>query len=555
MYRLIIVDDEVSTRTGLRDYFEWSAYGIEVAGEAGNGEAGLALARSVKPHIVLTDVKMPGMNGIELAKRLREEDPGVKIVFISGYDDVEYLKSALKMDAIDYILKPINRKELASVFDKIVKLTDSEREQHDLFNHLNAKLQQSFPLLREKFLHRLLHETQWHPGELERQIEFLELSLPSESDYCAIAISVDDEEVAFERLSQREIELTGFSIQNICEEIVAKYMQGYIVEQRKGVFAGILCIRTEAETEALYEMLTELKEQLDDFLKRLMDISLSIGVGSPVRRLTELHHSYRQANDALHQKLFLGKNRLILIDQLYTREQSDFRTIRSRIDKLASMLKSADEDGMMTQLAELFDDIVRNRNMNVKSCRMTGQNLLLVASQFLMEIDAWSEELERAEEQARDSMFRLETISEMQTAVQTYYRLACRAIHDKKSKKSRNVIERIKSVMESRYHENLTISGIAEEVYLTTTYVCLIFKQETGYTLNDYLTKVRMDKAIEMLKDPASKLYDICYAIGYSEPSYFSKQFKKYTGLSPSEYRNMHGGPSDAEGQTHGKGD
>lgn len=124
---------------------------------------------------------------------------------------------------------------------------------------------------------------------------------------------------------------------------------------------------------------------------------------------------------------------------------------------------------------------------------------------------------------------------------------AAQRINEKKTKKSRTAIEKIKSLIETRYNENLTIAQIAEEVYLTTTYVCLIFKQETGYTLNEYMTKVRMDKAIELLKDSSIRLYDICYTIGYSEPGYFSKLFKRYTGLSPSEYRNIHGA-SEPEG-------
>jgi two-component system response regulator YesN len=537
----MIVDDEASTRTGLRDYFDWASYGIEVVGEAGDGAAGLELARKLKPHIVLTDVKMPKLNGIEFARRLKEQDEKVKIVFISGYDDVDYLKSALKMDAVDYILKPVNRNEISLVFDKVVKLADSEKNQRELLSKMSAKLQRSIPLLRERFLLRLLKEGSGNGGDLEGQIEFLELNLPLEGVYCTIIISIDDQEILFESLSVREVELTTFSIQNICQEIVSRYMQGYVFEYRKGEFAAILCMpEEEAEKDVLYEMLADIKSSLDDFLQRLMNISISIGVGSTVTRLKELNQSCSHAEDALHQKLFLGKNQLILIDQLEMPGDWDFRTVRRKCDKLPSLLKASDESVIAAYLDELFGELTRNRTLTAKYCRMICQELLLLASQFLLNLELQEEQLDDMEERVRNDVMKLETAGEMKAALLAYLQQACRYIGDRKTNKSRNVIERIKSMIETRFQENVTISDIAKEVYLTTTYVCLIFKQETGMTLNDYLTKVRMETALDMLKDPANKLHDICYAIGYSEPSYFSKMFKKYTGLSPSEYRNMH---------------
>ncbi|MDF2645527.1 MAG: two component transcriptional regulator, AraC family [Paenibacillus sp.] len=541
MYRLLLIDDEVSTRTGLRDFFDWSSYGIEVVGEAADGVSGLELALSLKPDIVLTDVKMPKMNGIELAKRLREHDEDVKIVFISGYDDVDYLKSALQMDAIDYIFKPIERKEISAVFEKVVKIADFEKQQQDLFHRLNAKLQMSMPLLREKFFLRLLEEGIRNTAELERQIEFLELALPLEAVYCAIAINIDEQEIMLESLSQREVELTSFSIQNICQEIVSRYMQGYVFEYRKGVFAILLCMQDETGKDTLFEMLSDVKMKLDDFLHKLANISVSIGVGTSVQKLGEVSVSYAHAEDALHQKLFLGKNQLILVDQLETPGEWDYRSVRRRVDKLSSLLKAADEAMILDYMDCLFGELSQNRRVTTKFCRTICLDLILVTTQFLLEIDVLNEELESSEEAVREKITKLETIQDMNSEVKSYIQLACRFIAEKKNKKSRNVIERIKSVIESRFSENLTISEISKEVHLTTTYVCLIFKQETGFTLNDYITKIRMERAIELLKNPTNKLHDICYAIGYTEPGYLSKMFKKYTGLSPSEYRNMHG--------------
>jgi two-component system response regulator YesN len=541
MQRLIIVDDEMSTRTGLRDYIDWFSYGIEVAGEAADGESGYALYEKLRPDIVMTDIKMPKMDGIALAKRLRQADAGVKIVFISGYDDVEYLKSAMKMDAIDYILKPIDRKELGAVFSKIAKLADSEREQRELMNQMAAKLQQSVPLLKEKFLLRLITERDHHAVELERQIEFLELTMPLEAEYAVCVIAIDDRRLLLEHMAQKDIELVSFSIQNICQETIDRSINGHVFEYRKGIFAVILSFQTESEVELLYELLIDLKAKLDDFLIRIMNISASIGVGSPVRHLGQLHQSFIQAEDALQQKLFLGKNKLIMIDQLDSPDAFDYKMIREELDKFDALLKSAELAKINQFLEELTERMTRKRNATIKYCQMIFHDIVAASSRFLAGIHAWTDRQEEQEAAVRETISSLETISEMKAAVQQYMASVAQSIYDKKHKKSRNVIEKIKAVIEARFHENLTIAQIADEVYLTTTYVCLIFKQETGFTLNEYVTKVRMDKAMELLKDSSHRLYDICYAIGYSEPGYFSKMFKRHTGLSPSEFRNLHG--------------
>ncbi|TLS51805.1 response regulator [Paenibacillus antri] len=547
MQRMIIVDDELSTRTGLRDYIDWASYGIQVVGEAADGEGGLALYRELLPDIVITDIKMPKLDGIAFAKRLRESDADVKIVFVSGYDDVDYLKSAMKMDAVDYILKPIDRKELGAVFGKIAKLADSEKRQRELMRQMTAKLHQSVPLLKEKFLHRLITERELTRAELEGQIAFLELRLPLEAEYCVCVLAIDDRQFLLERMPQKEIELISFSIQNICQESIDQFTNGYVFEYRRFMFAAILGFREESEVEALYENLVGLKAKLDDFLTRFLQISISIGVGNPVHEPGLVHRSFDQAEDALQQKLFLGKNRLIRIDQLVSPDAFDYKDVREELDKLEAILKAAEIGSIQRFLEELTERLSRRRNAPIQYCRMIFQDIVALSSRFLAGIHAWTPEQEALEVKVRDDVARLETIAEMNAAIGSYMQAVAQCINEKKTKKSRNVIERIKSLIESRYNENLTIAQIAEEVYLTTTYVCLIFKQETGYTLNEYMTKVRMDRAIDLLKDSSIRLYDICYAIGYSEPGYFSKQFKRYTGLSPSEFRNMHG-TSEPEG-------
>lgn len=533
MYRLFLVDDEPGARKGLRNYFKWDRYGIEVVGEADDGDSAIELIQQVKPDIVLTDVKMPNMDGIQLAIKLREQFENIKIVFISGHDDVEYLKSALKVEAIDYILKPVNLKELEAVIEKVLNIIGSEERQKEVLNQMNIKLNQSMPLLRERFLISLIHDRITNLASVEKKMDFLGINLPTAGMLCVFVISVDDSAEVFDNITERDRQLTSFAIINTCQELIDMYTGGYAFENRPGEYVGILRLHPDDEEEKLFALANNIKDSLQEYLQ----LSVTIGVGKKVDQLGKLTESYTMAYEAASQKLFLGKNQTITMDCLETGTDNVYRFDMEKGQKLILSLRAADEKNMMKILDEVFDGLLNSRNSSSMYCHNICLNLILLASNLSIELDIFPEDERFKEKTLMENLFRLETVEDMKRFVTVYFQQICALIYEKRSRKSRNVIEQIKEIIAKRFSENLTVNDIANEVFLTSTYVCLIFKQETGETINEYLTKVRMENAKLLLKDYSFKLYDICYAVGYEYPNYFSKQFKKYTGLSPSEYR------------------
>jgi len=539
MYKLVIVDDEESTRSGLVECFDWERFGIRVVGEADDGIKGWELIERLQPDIVITDVKMPGMDGIALADRIVRRGKPVKLIFVSGYDDVDLLKSAMKMDAADYILKPIDLAELSSVIGKVVDRTEKERSLRQRMTEMESKLAQSIPLLREKFWTRLIRGAAGYGGELDRQKAFLGFSFPMDGEYCAAIIRLDDQATLFNRMQERDIELISFAVQNICQEIIDSALSGYVFEYNRGEFVSVIALRTEEDRDLLYAVLKEIKEKLCGFLQRFADISLTIGLGEVVSPLTELHDSYRSAGDAVDQKLFLGKNNIITVDRLGNGNNPDHRHVSGLVERVTAILKTADKDRVSRYLQEIFDYLARSRNVNLKYCQMVCLEILIGASKFLIDVNLLNEVLEAEEKRLRDALFGLETLADMKDGVESYLHLVCSHIGCMQKQKSSRLITQVKELIHSRYATNLTIKDMAKEVYLTSTYMCLLFKQETGETINEYLTRLRMEKAKELLRNPDIRLYDICHAIGYAEPGYFSKQFKKYSGFTPSEYRDM----------------
>ncbi|MDF2961605.1 MAG: AraC family transcriptional regulator [Paenibacillus sp.] len=540
MYKLVIVDDEPTVRFGLRNYFDWSAYDIEFAGDADDGDVGLQLIERVQPDLVLTDVRMINMDGIRMSAQVRERFPHIKIVFVSGHDDADYLKSALQVNAVDYIFKPVNMQELKTVVQRVVGELQAEEKERMLIADMQVKLTQSMPLLREKFLMSIIRDGVAKPGGARSRLEFLQLELPADASYWVIVVTVDDNAEVVEPRSERDKQLLSYAVLNVCQELIDRHMGGYAFENRSSEYVGILRasgIRDEDEQQE--DLLFRLAEEIRENLQRWLSITVTIGVGERVNQLSALPLSYTQAREAADQKWYLGKNRVISMDSLEHDEESMYRFDQAQSDRLLSAMRAAEPNQLSLELNELFDSLSRNRRNGFKYCRNVCLQLILLSNRLMLELNIQSRELEEKELSLWERVFKQETITDLKFTLESHLTEVCSLIQEKRNGKSSNVIERIRKVIEQRYPDNVTVSDIAESVFLSSTYVSLLYKQETGETVYEYLTKVRIEKAKELLRDPSFKFYEVCYAVGYSDPSHFSKLFKKATGFTPSAYREQ----------------
>lgn len=566
---LIIVDDEPSVVNGLRTYVDWGAQGIELIGTADDGDTGLALIRELRPDIVLTDVQMPSMDGITMAAEVRALLPDAKIVFISGHNDADYLKSALQMHAADYIFKPVSRKELAVVLGKVTAAIDAERREKERVKEMQVKLTQSMPLLREKFLLSVVSDN-IGTAQVKDKLQFLGLPLLLASSYIIMVIVIDDVPQVMDSRSERDKQLLSYTVLNIIQELIDKQMRGVTFEKEPGEYVGILLdqpfegrgagadgkaaaevqsgegtggnlpsVENAEDSSAEYDLLT-LAEAIRDNLRKWLKLSVTIGVGEGVGNLSEVPSSYKQARGAADQKWYLGKNRILTMDNIESEDNLRYRFEPEGSERVITALKSGDLNRLQAELTSIFSLLELNRGQGSRYAQNVSLHLILQSSQVLLEMNGMSAEWEKREMAAWQLVMRQETIQDLLHYTESYLRLVCDFVQARRSGKSSDVIERVRRLIEQRYPENLSVADIAAGVYLSPTYVRLLFKQETGETLFEYLTKVRIEKAKALLRDPQNKFYEICSAVGYTDPSHFSKLFKKITGSTPSAYREKH---------------
>lgn len=538
MYKLVIVDDEPAVRHGLSAVFDWPSLGIELAGQADDGDTGLELIERVKPDIVLTDIMMPTMDGIRMSQQVRERLPETKIVFVSGHNDADLLKSAFQVHAIDYIFKPVKRPELLKVVEKVVGDLRAEGRQRSLVREMQDKLTQSMPLLRERFLLSLLQGDVRVSGALQERLDFLGLALPIERPYSVLVVTIDDAAEMEAGVTERDRQLLSYAALNVMQELIDGRAGGYAFENRAGEYAGLVGLdeREEVREGQLYA----LAEEIQDNLRKWLKLDVTIGVGGIVRSIAGLPASYKQAREAADRKWYLGKSRIIMADSLEVGDESLDRFGADRLDGLLSALKAGDRAGLAAELEPVFQPLAFVRKDGFKYGRYVGLQLILLAERALYDLNLLTKEWNEREDEALDRLLRLETMAELVRLVSSHLDDVCAWIGEKRIGRTGQVIDAIRQFVGERYADNLTLADIAGHVYLSQTYVSLLFKQETGETIYDYLIRVRIDKAKQLLRDPRMKFYEICEAVGYADPSYFSKLFKRLTGQTPSAYRDRH---------------
>ncbi|MBW4081546.1 response regulator [Paenibacillus sp. S150] len=533
--KMIIADDEDNVREGLRDIVPWEELNVEIAAVAADGQEALELCRKLKPDILLTDIRMPMMDGLETAMKLKELHEQVRIIIISGVQDFNYVKTALHLHADGYILKPIKIPELQDTVNKVVASITMERNRDEHEQRLKQQLQENLPTLREKFLANLLQGMYKSEQEVRDKLAFFELPLEMTGSWRVAVFQIDHYDKAIERYNEEYKQLLSFSIFNIMEEIAGRSGNSVTFVMNENEF---VVISSQAAMDS--HQLLDLCQTIIDCINRFLKIDISVGIGNPVTDILELYHTYYEACSAIEYKFFTGKNSVLQISDFKTERAGwEFPLVYEEQAKLFNYMKMGQQEEVAGKLNGIFELVCSNRstpvgyvqsicieliNLASKTVFELGQNLDLIIDDFpSMFSEVYSK---------RDVSGLRETMHEFFSKLTGFFAL-------KHNQKNSHMINKIKDIIAKGYMENLTVARLSEEVYLSPNYISLIFKQETGENITEYITKVRMDAAKELLKDLDLKILEVAEMVGYENATYFSTVFKKYAGMHPQKYRSL----------------
>ncbi len=535
MYKAIIVDDEAEVRTGIVNKINWAMSGFLVPAQAENGREALELVEEDVPDVVITDITMPLMDGLELACVLQERFPTVKTVILTGFDDFKFAQQAIRYGVADYLLKPVLPSDIDQLMGKLRSRLEAETAEKEDIDRLRRNYRDAMPILREKFLSSLVSGAVGF-GFLAG--DMLEIRLDLACGAIAVAaVRVDDSSLDGSMLAAENGPLAPIAVLETAREVLGKHGSGeaFLHEDCVAVLLGFGQEGTaEPETMAI-RILEEIRQTVEKFLK----ITVTIGLGGIVTAKERIHECFRAARSALEYRVVLGGNRVICHRDIEPGGTDCFSFDESRERQLATGLKFGMAKDVEESIDRLFHELVESRAAPADQ-QLFFLELLAAVSRVARAYCLDPAEAMGAGSDLVAQVSRLDSPGKARawfTAVCLGINRRIRGIHQASS---RTILHKAKEYIQSHYADNdLSAQKLADHLHISSSYLNMIFKKEAGVSFLKYLVRVRLEAATGLLAGTDLKTAEIAERIGYPDINYFSYFFKKHYGVSPREYRNQ----------------
>jgi len=521
-YKVFLVEDEIVTREGIRDNIDWKGNRFEFSGEATDGDMALPLIQATKPDVLITDIKMPFMDGLQLCKIIRERMPWLKIIILSGHDEFEYAQEAIKLGVNEYLLKPITVQEMHKVLQKIAAQLDHEKTEQENLKKLQGQLEENQVILREKLLLQIVTGSITSTEAIERG-QTLGLDLVARC-YSIVILRIEkrdrSEKFAYDEYQQVQRIVTGLIGNNPDIFLLKKDWEEMVLLMKANTPQYL-----EEESNLL---LGSIKSELEKTGYRL-----SIAVGSQKNRIADIYQSFVEA--------------FVSMQNASERENGNTNQVVEKAE-LLKINKSAVETYLNCGVKEDCEDFF---NSYIQPLGETALKSYLIKNYIFMDvvlataklvndlggnIDIVIPELNSIETTLVD----IKTTEQLKQKTCSILVNAISFRDSQTSGQHTRVIGQAKEYIEKHYMDpDLSLYAIASQVNLSSSHFSAVFSQGTCQTFKEYLTTTRINKAKEILRSTSLSSNDIAYQVGFNDPHYFSYVFKKNTGFSPTEFRSQ----------------
>ena len=530
--KVFLVEDEVIIRSGVKKSINWEQEGYEFVGEASDGELAYPMILKEKPDILITDIRMPFMDGLELSRLVKKELPDIKILILSGYDEFEYAKKAIKIGVTEYLLKPISAAKLTEVLNAVAETIRQENEEKNLLETYFAEMRENTERDKMRLFEKLLM------GDLSMG-EILEAGERFGMNLGASCYKI----VLFKILANLENHVYAEQMVDACSSVeqAASMMEGVYVFQR-GV-EGWAFLLTAQDEKSMEESAKILYQNLKQAMKNYTQLEYFGGIGSTVPRIRSLKQSFREADRAFAARFVEEANQIISQKEFEKSQMEEGLKMQGvvQIGKSREMLQKFLSNGTREEVKAFSDAYIsRIEEENIRSTMVRQYvviDVCIVILSFCERISSANRLQEEAEE-LQKMMQKIHSLSEIKKYVVRLLNEAIELRDAESGRRYSDLIAAAEKEIENHYMtEEISLNTVAISVGMSPSYFSSIFSKEAGKTFVEYLTEVRIEKAKEFLMCSSMKTSEIGYEVGYKDPHYFSYIFKKVQGCSPKEYR------------------
>lgn len=534
--KVFLVEDEMVIRRGIKNSIDWEKEGYIFCGEASDGELAYPMIIKEKPDILITDIRMPFMDGLELCKLVKKELPNIKILILSGYDEFDYAKEAIRLGVTEYLLKPISSGKLLEALNGVSESIRREKEDKDLVRKYMEEMRENTEHEKQKFFEQMI------AGNLS-MADALETGKKYEMNLSAGMYNLLLFRFTLGEENRKSGELLGeaeYAIEKLTERLE------YVFEFQRGVEGWAFLLMADNE-EQMSERVKELSKDLEEIMKNYSTIAYFGGIGQPVARLRELEESFREAERALAARFTMELNRIISVEDIRMAQNVDTLddieiTSFGEIEKTRTMLEKFLNNGAEDEIDEFVDVYINELpEENLKSVLMRQYIIMdayIVMMSFCEKIEGIEGEMQAQSEELKNSMKTIQTLEEIKNYIRMLLKKIIGVRDTISGRRYSDIIEIAKDQIRKTYmSDEISLNTIAAEVGMSPSYFSSIFSKEMGKTFVEYLTEIRMDRAKELLMCSSMKTSEIAYEVGYKDPHYFSYIFKKTQNCTPKEFR------------------
>lgn len=526
----VVVDDEQESRDGLRRIVPWEQFGISVILEAAHGKQGLELIAQYRPDVVFTDLVMPHMDGLELMRELQRMRIGSRIVVITGHDDFAYAREALRLGACDYILKPFRTHEVLPAIARCTDEIQLERLARSKHSDEKEKYKEALRLLQEKTVEDIIAGTGDDIRRLKPRLEPLHLDWMLQHPLAVATIEIDNIQTLLGRQADKERDLLLFAIGNVTSDSISGQLPYFLYRSPLNRWVAVLGAADRFRVRALAETLIA-------NMNRYVKLSVSIGIGQPVT-LDELPLSYATSVEALGYKAILGGNQVL-----------DSRDVLLSLPRQAGRATPTEQE-ILTRLktgAEGQTDEIRRHLVAV--VQSWGN---LTKDELHQSLFEWLLKIERQLKSGNESLdvltghtlkswtlfVRYDTFEGILDCAMRWIGQMAEQNRSVRHNRLGQIAGKALQIIAREFDKDITLGQVADKVYVSPVWLSHLLKEKTGKTFLEIVTDHRIGRAKELLSDVALKAYEVAEKVGYRDTDYFYRQFKRYTGMTPTQYRN-----------------
>lgn len=541
MFKVLIIDDEPIIRKGIRNIVNWSNYGCEVCGEAGDGLEGKEIIKSCRPDIVVTDIRMPEVDGLTMIGEIKSIIPDCKVIILTGYRDFDYAQEAIKLGAFDYILKPTKIEELNAVIARAVKELRFKYNKASEIEKLRGIYEKNLPFIKEKLLFNMLYGTCSDTDGTLQQAKTLGMKIGKfllgivENDDNGENHEADGEN---EEKQVQESQLYQFGIISTLEEVFADKFGVLCVSVSRRRVAFVLQFKN-SEDNIEQDFINSKCTYLQNIIQNCFGFTISVAISSEGEGYKQLPEKLRECKEALEHKFYLGSNCVIFYNDLGTFfKYTDYSELTEKQKDLIDSIKS----GNLENSAKSFDSLTECVNSLGNSDKDYIKNFYFNTISLINSIRGTLCAGEKQnDEETLANLYKMiekcDSVADLNDVLKNAAKQTVSKVHEYNNNNMKLLLRRAVSYLDKHFMEQVTLNQVAEKLYVSNFYLSRMFKKELGINFIDYLNELRINKAKDMLTDAKYKTYEVAEAVGVPNSHYFSKLFRKYAGMTASEYR------------------